>query len=45
MLTTTNEHNSVTNESGVMALAFCISSEDLLYLYQASQKYLNRFQS
>ena len=31
------------NVGGVMVLVFCISTDDALYLYKVSQKYLKRF--
>ena len=38
-------HNSVKNVGGVSVLALCTSSDDRLYLYQVSWKYLERYQS
>ena len=38
-------HNSVKSLNGIMLLNLCTSSDDALYLYQFSRKYLNRFQS
>ena len=43
MQNTTNKHNSVNNVDG--ALVFCMSPDDVLYLYQVSQKYLKGFQN
>ena len=42
MQNTTKEHNSVNNVEGVMGLVFCTSSNDVLYLYQVSQKISER---
>ena len=36
-------HNSVKNGVGVMVIVLCISSNDALYLYQVSCKYLKGF--
>ena len=41
----TKGHNSVKIENGVMVLDLRISSDDALYLYQLSRKYLKGFQS
>ena len=41
----TKGHNSVKTVNGVMVLNLCISSDDALYLYQLSRKYLKEFQS
>ena len=41
----TKGHNSVKTVNGVMVLNFCTSSDDALYLYQVSRKYLQEFQS
>ena len=38
-------HNSVKTVNGVMALNLCISSDNALYLYQVSRKYLKGFKS
>ena len=38
-------HNSVKTVDGVMVLNLCTSSDDVLYLYQVSRKYLTGFQS
>ena len=39
------EHDSIKNIDGVRVLNLCTSSDDALYLYQVSRKYLKRFQS
>ena len=41
----TKGHNSVKTVNGVMIRNLCISSDDALYLYQVSRKYLKGFQS
>ena len=41
----TKGHNSVQAVNGVMVLYLCTSSDDALYLYQVSRKYLKGFQS
>ena len=41
----TKGHNSVKTVNGVMVLNLCISSDNPLYLYQVSRKYLKGFQS
>ena len=41
----TKGHNSVKTVDGVMVLNLCTSSDDVLYLYQVSRKYLKGFQS
>ena len=41
----TKGHNSVKPVKGVMVLNICTSSDDALYLYQVSRKYLKGFQS
>ena len=41
----TKRHNSVKPVDGVMVLNLCILSDDALYLYQVSRKYLTGFQS
>ena len=41
----TKGHNSVKTVDAVIVLNLCISSEDSLYLYKFSRKYLTRFQS
>ena len=41
----TKGHNSVKTVDGIIVLNLCISSDDTLYLHQASRKYLNGFQS
>ena len=41
----TKGHNSVKTVDGVMVLNLCTSSDDALYLYQVSRKYLTGFQS
>ena len=41
----TKDHNSVKNVNGVMILILCTSSDNALYLYQVSRKYLKGFQS
>ena len=38
-------HNCVKTADGIMVLNLCISSDDALYLYQVSRKYLKGFQS
>ena len=38
-------HNSVKTVNGVMVLNLCISSDNALYLYQVSRKYLKGFKS
>ena len=38
-------HNSVKTVNGVMVLNLCISSNDALYLYHVSRKYLKGFPS
>ena len=38
-------HNFVKNEGGVPILVLCTSSDDALYLYKVSRKYLERYQS
>ena len=38
-------HNSQTNVGPVIVLNLCTSSDDALYLYQISWKYLQGFQS
>ena len=43
MQNTTKEHTSVNNVGGVMDLVICMSSDDVLYLHQAPQKYLKGF--
>ena len=40
----TKGHNSIKTVNGVMVLNLCISSDDTLYLYQVSRKYLKGFQ-
>ena len=42
---TTKGHNSVKNVGGVMVLVLCTSSDDVLYLYKVSRKYLKPFPS
>ena len=42
MQNTTKEQNSVNNVSGVMDLVLCMSSDDVLYLYQGSLKISQR---
>ena len=39
----TKGHNSVKTVNGVMILNLCTSSDDALYLYQVSRKYLKGF--
>ena len=39
----TKEHNSVKTVDGVIELNLCTSSNDALYLYQVSSKYLKGF--
>ena len=41
----TKGHNSVKTVDGLKVLNLCISSDDALYLYQVSRKYLKEFQS
>ena len=41
----TKGHNSVKTVDGVMVLNLCISSDNALYLYQVSRKYLKGSQS
>ena len=41
----TKGHNSIKTVNGVMVLNFCNSSDDALYLYQVSRKYLKGFQN
>ena len=41
----TKGYNSVKTVNGVMVLNLCISSDDALYLYQVSRKYLKGFQN
>ena len=41
----TKGHNSVKTVNGVMVLNLCTSSDDALYLYHVSRKYLTGFQS
>ena len=41
----TKGHNSVKTVDGFMVLNLCKSSDDALYLYQVSRKYLEVFQS
>ena len=41
----TKGHNSIKTVNGVMVLNLSISSDDALYLYQVSRKYLKGFQS
>ena len=41
----TKGHNSIKTVYGVMVLNLCTSSDDTLYLYQVSRKYLIGFQS
>ena len=41
----TKGHNSVKTVDGIMVLYLCISTDDALYLYQVSRKYLKGFQS
>ena len=41
----TKGHYLVKTVNGVMVLNLCISSDDALYLYQVSRKYLKGFQS
>ena len=41
----TKGHNSVKTVDGIMELNLCISTDDALYLYQVSRKYLKGFQS
>ena len=43
MQNTTKEHDSVNNIGGIMDLVFSMSSDDVIYLYQVSQKYLKGF--
>ena len=40
----TKGQNSVKTVDGVMVLNFCTPSDDALYLYQVSRKYLKGFQ-
>ena len=39
----TKEHNAVKTVDGVMVLNLCTSSDDALYQYQVSRKYLKGF--
>ena len=39
----TKGHNSVITVGGVMLIVLCTFSDDALYLYQFSRKYLNDF--
>ena len=41
----TKGHNYIKTVGGVMVLVLCTSSDDALYLYQVSKKYLKEFQS
>ena len=41
----TKGHNSVKTVNGVMVLNLCTSSDNALYSYQVSRKYLKGFQS
>ena len=41
----TKGHNSVKTVDGVMVFNLCTSSDDTLYLYQVSRKYLKGFRS
>ena len=41
----TKGHNSVKMVDGIMVLNLCISTDDAVYLYQVSRKYLKGFQS
>ena len=41
----TKGHNSIKTVDGVMVLNLCIPSDNPLYLYQLSRKYLKGFQS
>ena len=41
----TKVHNSINTVDGFMEFNLCISSDDALYLYQVSKKYLKGFQS
>ena len=41
----TKGHNSVNTVDGVMVLNLCTLSDNALYLYQVSRKYLKGFQS
>ena len=41
----TKGHNSIKTVDGVMVLNLCTTSENALYLYQVSRKYLKGFQS
>ena len=41
----TRGHNAVKIVGGVMVLNLCTSSDDALYLYNVSRKYLKGFQS
>ena len=41
----TNGRNSIKTVNGVIVLNLCTSSDDALYLYQVSRKYLKGFQS
>ena len=38
-------HNSIKTVDGAMLLNLCTSTDDALYLYQLSRKYLTGFQS
>ena len=41
----TKGHNSIKTVNGVIVLNLCTSSDDALYLYQVSRKYLEGFKS
>ena len=41
----TKGHNSIKTVDGVMVLNLCTTSQNALYLYQVSRKYLKGFQS
>ena len=41
----TKGHTSVKTVVGIMELNLCTSSDDAIYLYQVSRKYLKGFQS
>ena len=41
----TKGHNSIKSLGGVKVLVLCTSSDNALYLYQLSPKYLKGFQS
>ena len=38
-------YNSIKNEGGMSVLVLCTSSDDGLYLYQVSRKYLEQYES